>query len=84
MKSNTIFSALLIILFSKVSCNSNINKLKKEAESGDAEAQYNLAVEYLIGEETKADDDLAFKWMEKSAQHGHIVAQRDLGHHYFD
>lgn len=49
------------------------------AESGDPEAQAELAFIYAKGEGTPVDDDKAFLWFEQAAEQGHAVSQFNLG-----
>lgn len=55
---------------------------KKLAESGDAEAQYNLGVMYRQGKGVKQDAAVALQWFEKSAAQGLASAEYYLGHLY--
>jgi hypothetical protein len=45
------------------------------AESGEAQAQYNLADLYLHGEGVPKDEQKAFSWYEKAAFQGHSGAR---------
>ena len=49
------------------------------AESGDADAQTELAIMYAKGEGTAVNDDEAFKWFQKAAEQGHALSQFNLG-----
>ena len=53
--------------------------LRKDAEAGDAEAQYSLAETYLLGQGAAQDCASARRWFEKAAAQGHAGAQRRLG-----
>jgi uncharacterized protein len=53
-----------------------------KAESGDAEAQYELAALYRTGRGVPQDDAVAFRWMESAARLGHAKAQFNLGSMY--
>ena len=57
---------------------------KKEAESGDATAQYNLGVMYQDGQGVPQDDAEAVKWTRLAADQGLAVAQENLGFIYRD
>lgn len=64
---------------------SDIKELKKKAESGDAQAQYDLGYEYYIdGVDDIADDEdneeLAVFWLQKAAEQGHTEAEYLYGH----
>ncbi|MEZ0226009.1 MAG: tetratricopeptide repeat protein [Alphaproteobacteria bacterium] len=56
--------------------------LKKRAESGDAEAQNQLAAEYLMAE--PPDFDEAVKWLRMAADQGNAGAQNNLGTLYIN
>ena len=56
--------------------------LKKAAESGSAEAQYQLASLYRSGRGVPQDDAMAFKWMKAAAEQGHKNAQFNLAKMY--
>lgn len=55
---------------------------KPLAESGDAEAQYNLGWMYSNGEGLVQDYKEAVKWYRKAAQQGDSDAQLNLGYMY--
>lgn len=52
---------------------------QKAAEAGLADAQYDLAQQYLIGELVEADMDTAADWYELAAEQGHDGSQFNLG-----
>src|SRR3984893_16879364 len=56
--------------------------LARMANSGNAEAQYQLASLYRSGRGVRPDETLAFKWMKAAAERGHMKAQFDLGSMY--
>src|SRR6516162_8772412 len=56
--------------------------LQKAAESGDAEAQYQLASLYRTGRGVPQDELLAFKWMKAAAEKNHKNAQFNLAKMY--
>lgn len=55
------------------------DELVKLAEDGNAEAQYNLALLYYMGEELTQSYPEAYKWLLKSAEQGNAKAQYSLG-----
>ena len=60
----------------------NLAQLKMAAESGDANAQYDLAWMYDTGGDNKIlakDTRKAAEWYEKAAVQGHVKAQAGLG-----
>ena len=59
--------------------NQDIEKLRLAAESGDAEAQYNLGNVYYLGEGTPKDYTEAAKWYRLAAEQGNATAQNNLG-----
>ena len=55
---------------------------REAAESGDADAQYNLGWMYDNGEGVVEDDKEAVKWYQKAADQGDAQAQSNLGFMY--
>lgn len=53
--------------------------LIKEAESGDPEAQYQLGLIYLYGNDEPKDAKKAFEWLSKAAAKNVVPAKRELG-----
>ncbi len=58
---------------------SDINVIRKKAEKGDAQSQYNLGVAYFNGEVVARDYAQAFFWHSKAAEQGHAPALSNLG-----
>ncbi len=58
---------------------SELDKLMKEAESGDASAQYDLALHYFKGDGVTQSHTEAVKWFRKAAEQGNVYAQTWLG-----
>lgn len=56
--------------------------LKQKAETGDQEAQYNLALYYKQCLCIPKDLNESLKWMLQSAQKGHIKAQYELAQYH--
>ena len=56
---------------------------KKQALSGKAQAQYNLAVMYRNGEGVAKNNKEAFKWINKAAIQGDAKAQYMVGLMYY-
>jgi TPR repeat protein len=56
-----------------------LSKLIDAAEEGNADAQYELATEYRVGENLEQDYEHALKWYSRAAEAGHIDALNDLG-----
>ncbi len=57
--------------------------LRKLAERGDPEAQWQMGVRYYDGDGVTHDDVQAMKWFELAAEQGHINAQSRLGAYYW-
>lgn len=55
-----------------------IDEVKKQAQEGKAEAQYELALMYIHGDGVKQDKKQARFWLEKSANQGYEKAQEAL------
>ena len=60
----------------------DVEELKKKAEQGDADAQYNLGLCYETGEVVERDYKEAVKWYKMAAEQGHADAQFNLGFCY--
>ena len=57
--------------------------LRKLAESGNADAQWQIAVRYHTGEGLPHDDTQAIQWFERAAEQGNVSAQSALGAYYW-
>ncbi len=57
--------------------------LRRLAERGDAEAQWQMGVRYYDGDGVPHDDAQAMKWFELAAEQGHVNAQSRLGAYYW-
>ena len=73
MKTNLLI--LLLFFITNFSFAQSFNEVKKSAEQGEANEQYNLGVMYYNGEETLVDKKQAFYWYKKSAEQGNAEAQ---------
>lgn len=74
-----------LLLFFLLGCeDAEIAKIRKEAENGNAIAQFNLAEEYYNGGKLKQDHAIGVKWYERSAQQGNIDAIMKLANIYVD
>ena len=58
--------------------------IRKAAENGDAEAQYNLGLMYNNGDGVQQDYAEALKWYHKAAEQGNADAQYNIGDMYHD
>lgn len=61
----------------------SMQELKKDADSGNAEAQNNLGTMYFNGEGVKQDYAEALKWFQKAAGQGIPNAQFNVGVMYY-
>ena len=60
-----------------------LSELQQRAESGDSDAQYDLAMRYWEGKEgAPKDDSKAFYWTKKAAEQGNAYAQSWVGYFY--
>jgi len=60
----------------------DLREIKKLAESGDVEAQFNLGLMYDQGQGVPQNYSEAVKWYRKAAEQGHADAQYFLGTMY--
>lgn len=58
--------------------NLKLTQLTQDAESGNVEAQYQLAVMYQIGQSIIQNNYYAKKWYQKAAEQGHAPAEEAL------
>ena len=58
--------------------------IKRDAETGNAEAQFNLAGCYFTGRGTEKDLGTSVVWLRKAANQGLSAAQNNLGLCYFN
>lgn len=63
--------------------NTQEDELTRKAESGDANAQYNLGEYYYKNAAQFNDRTLAFRWYSKAAKQGHSDAQFELAKLYY-
>ena len=57
-----------------------LKKTKVDAENGDVDAMYDLALMYEYGENgLKEDDEEAYKWYKKAADAGDVMAAASVG-----
>lgn len=57
--------------------------LRKLAEQGDPDAQWQLGILYHDGDKVPKDDALAVQWFERAAEKGYVRAQSTLGAYYW-
>lgn len=57
----------------------NLAQMQKQADSGDAEAQFHLGLAYLTGEHVPKDVAKGLEWLQKAVAQGNAAAQHFLG-----
>jgi TPR repeat protein len=57
----------------------SFTEIRQHAESGDAQAQFELGRSYEDGNGTEQDDARAVEWFRKSAEQGNAQAQNSMG-----
>ena len=57
--------------------------LRKLADQGDADAQWQMGVRYHNGEDVPQNDTQAVRWFLRAAEQGHVTAQATLGAYYW-
>ena len=60
----------------------DVDALRRDAEEGDADAQYNLGVLYFEGQGVPEDRSETIRWFRLAADQGHAGAQYALGVSY--
>jgi hypothetical protein len=60
-----------------------VASLRKRAEQGDPDAQWNLGAAYRNGEGVTKDDVEAVRWYQRAADQGHVTAQSTLAASYW-
>jgi hypothetical protein len=58
-------------------------ELRRLADAGDADAQWQMGVRYHDGEGVPRDDAEAVQWFERAAERGNVAAQGALGAYYW-
>jgi GAF domain/Sel1 repeat/PilZ domain len=61
----------------------SLPELRKLADQGDADAQWQMAVHYHNGEGVPQDDAQAVQWFRRAAEQGNVDAQAHLGAYYW-
>jgi hypothetical protein len=61
----------------------SLGSLRKLADQGDADAQWQMGVRYHNGEGVPRDDVQAMRWFLRAAEQGHVIAQATLGAYYW-
>jgi len=83
---NTILKSLLLFILLAATgfaeAPPNFAEIKKKAEAGDADAQYNLGMKYLDGKGVPRDYTEAVNLLQSAAMQGDARAQFELGGMY--
>jgi hypothetical protein len=61
----------------------SLPQLRRLADQGDPDAQWQMGVRYHNGEDVPQDDAQAMSWFERAADQGQIDAQSHLGAYYW-
>jgi TPR repeat protein len=72
-------AATIFTLFVSSSLSADIKTLRKQAEAGDANAQFNIGSIYENGSGVRQDYAEAARWYRKAAERGDVRAQYNLG-----
>jgi len=59
------------------------DELRKLADQGDADAQWDMGYRYHNGQGVPKDDAQAVRWFQRAADQGHVNAQSTLGAYYW-
>lgn len=74
---------LALLLSTATAWAESLATLQQQAESGNSDAQYDLAMRYWEGKEgAPKDDSKAFYWAKKAAEQGNAYAQSWVGYFY--
>ncbi|CAB9522522.1 repeat-containing protein [Seminavis robusta] len=67
----------------RVQQKNKMEKMVKKAEDGDAQAMYDVAINYVRGTAAVEQDlKLSFQWVEKAHCAGSVIATAVMGHYY--
>ena len=61
----------------------NLPDLRRQAEQGNPDAQWNLGVRYHHGDGVPQNDAVAVQWFQRAAEQGYVLAQGALGADYW-
>ena len=62
----------------------DLDRLRKFAAQGDANAQFALGARYATGEDVPRNYSTAVQWFALAAEQGHVLAQATLGAYYWE
>jgi len=74
-----LLAAAILTLLATASLSADVKTLRKQAEAGDAKAQFTIGSMYENGSGVKQDYAEAAKWYRKAAERGDARAQYNLG-----
>ena len=77
-----VFSPVVVAQNTPTVTNDPISELRRAAQQGDADAQYNLGWIYAKGEGVPKNDAEAVAWYRRAAEQGYADAQYNLGWMY--
>lgn len=63
--------------------SSSLRDLRRRAQGGDAEAQFELGAKYATGEDVAQDYSEGVKWFTRAAEGGQVLAAATLGAYYW-
>jgi uncharacterized protein len=78
-----LLAATILTLLVTSSMAADIETLRKQAEAGNAQAQFDLGFAYAKGQGVPQDYTEAVKWTRKAAVQGSVGAQYNLGTAYY-
>ncbi len=61
----------------------SLPELRRLADQGDADAQWQIGVRYHNGDGVPHDDAQAMQWFQRAAEQGNVAAQSALGSYYW-
>jgi len=70
---------LILVCLARVALCDDVDALRRRAEGGDVEAQWQLALAYYNGRGVAPDNGEALRWLREAAEQGHGDAQHHLG-----
>jgi putative methionine-R-sulfoxide reductase with GAF domain len=62
----------------------DLDRLRKSAAQGNANAQFALGARYAMGEDVPRNDSTAVQWFALAAEQGQVLAQATLGAYYWE
>src|SRR4030042_722988 len=78
-----LLAATILTLLATASLSADVKTLRKQAEAGDAKAEFTIGSMYENGSGVKQDYAEAAKWYRKAAEQGDVDALRILGLAYY-